>query len=118
MVTPMADGADELDFYEGDRVAECQVLRRADGDRHCIVGFFVVKRGSGRLDIYVAGTGPLKWRPNVTPELVRAFMADMKSTMTSDGPYPVEWQTVDFHACTSAEEDVAALQRAGVQIWM
>lgn len=110
--------ADELDFYEGDRIAECQVLRRSDGDRHCIVALFIVRRESGGLDIYVAGTGPLRWRPGVTADFVRAFMADMKRTMGQDAPHPVEWQTVAFNGCSSAQEDIAALQRAGVQVWM
>lgn len=111
-------GADELDFYEGDRIEECQVLRRADGDRHCMVAFFIVRRGSGGLDVYVAGTGPLRSRLNVTADFVRAFMDDMKRTMGQGAPHPIEWGAVDFNGCASAQEDVAALQRAGVQIWV
>lgn len=113
-------GADQLNFYEGDRVGQCQLLRRADGDRHCIVAFFTIKRGFGRLDAFVAGTGPVKERFGVTESFMRVFLEDMKRTSISSyaaGPYPVSWETVDFQGCSTAEEDIAALQRAGVQLW-
>jgi hypothetical protein len=114
------DGADKLSFYEGDRIFECQAVRRADGDRHCIVAFFVVKRGFGRLDVFVAGTGPLRERIGMTEELVRVFMEDMKKTSLdsySRAPYPVEWTHVDVQSRTSLEDQIGALQQAGVQLW-
>ncbi len=85
-----------------------------------MTAFFTVQRGSGQIDLMVGGTGPLKEKRNVTQELVGAFMADMKETMAavaSRAPYPVEWETVNFTLAKTIEEDVAILQKAGVQIW-
>ena len=113
-------GADQLDFYEGDRIGDCQLIRRTDGDRHCIIAFFLVKRGSGSLDIFVAGTGRLQEKLGVTPGFVRLFMDDMRRmrmTQSSKLPYPVEWEQVDLQDCTTVQELAAALQRAGVKIW-
>jgi len=114
------EGADQLSFYDGDRIGQCQLLRRADGDRHCIVAFFTIKRGFGRLDAFVAGTGSVKQKLGVTEAFMEAFFEDMKKTSLSSyaaAPYPVGWETLDFQGCSTPEEDVVALQRAGVQIW-
>ena len=111
--------ADRLDLFEGDRIGECQLLRRQGGDRHCIVAFFTVRRGTSRLDVFVAGTGKLQSRTALTPEFVQAFMQDMRqfSLKRNDLDYPVEWDVVNLQSCCSVEDDVRALQRAGVGIW-
>lgn len=84
------------------------------------MAFFSVKRGFGRLDVFVAGTGSVKERLGVTEGFLGMFLEDVKKTSLSSyaaAPYPVSWEALDFKACTTVEEDIAALQRAGFQIW-
>lgn len=112
--------ADQVKFYPDDRIGECNFIRRSDGDRHCLAAFFTVERGSGQVDVMVAGTGVLQEKRNVTKDLVRAFMDDMKETMAAiatRSPYPVEWEAVDFSTSKTIEEDIEVLQKAGAQIW-
>lgn len=84
------------------------------------MAFFTIKRNSGRLDAFVAGTGSVKERIGVTEGFMQAFLEDMRKTSLSSygaAPYPVAWEVVDLQGCSTPEEDIAVLQRAGVQIW-
>lgn len=120
MVDRVTDAADKITFYEGDRIGECRILRRADGDRHCILAFFTVKRGFGRLDVMASGTGPLSEKIGVTEDFVRLFMEDMRKTSLasfSKAPYLVEWAQVDVQSGPSVKDQIRELQKAGVQIW-
>lgn len=114
------EGVDQLSFFDGDRIGECNLVRRTDGDRHCIVSFFTIRRGSGRIDAFVSGTGRLQARIGVSEEFVRRFMDDMRATAADNRnkvPYPTTWERVDLSGCRTIVEDVEALKKAGVPIW-
>lgn len=112
--------ADKIEFYEGDRIGACQLLRRKDGDRHVIIAFILIRRGVGRLDAIVTGTGEVKSRTDISEEFWRQFTADMKKTsIEAEGllpSYTIEWVEVDV-AAETIKDQIALLQRAGVQIW-
>ena len=116
----MNSGVDQIDFSDGDRIGECRVLRRADGDRHCILSFFTIKRGTGETDVFVSGADGLKVKKGVPEGFFTKFMEDMRVTAAHNHnrlPYRAIWEYVDFSGCSTIIDDVAAIKKAGVPMW-
>ena len=113
-------GVDQISFSEGDRIGECNLIRRADGERRCVVAFFTIQRGEGTLDAFVSGAGGVKEKLGVSEEFVRAFMDDMRAAAADSmnrAPYPTTWERVDLSGCRTIVEDVATLKKAGLPMW-
>jgi hypothetical protein len=112
------EGVDQISFFEGDRIGECNLVRRADGGRHCVVSFFTIRRGTGRIDAFVSGIDGVKEKAGVSEDFVHKFMDDMRAAAAENKAlYPTEWERVDLSGCKTIVEDVAALKRAGLPMW-
>lgn len=116
----MADGVDQISFFDGDRIGECSLVRRTDGDRHCIVSFFTIRRGTGGLDVFVSGIEGVQVKTGVSDDFVRRFMDDMRAAAADSRnrpPYPSTWERVDLSGCRTIVEDVEVLKKAGLPMW-
>lgn len=116
----MDAGVDQISFVDGDRIGECRILRRADGDRHCILSFFTIKRETGKTDLFVSGAGGLQVREGIPEGFFAAFMKDMRVTAAQNQQrirYRTIWEYVDFNGCSTIVEDVEAMKKVGVPMW-
>jgi hypothetical protein len=116
----MDNEVDQISFFDGDRIGECRVLRRTDGDRRCILSMFTIRRGTGRLDAFISGAGGVKAKLGVTEEFLKGFFDDMRVAAAENDRLiglRTSWESVDLTPCSTMAADVEAIKKAGVPMW-